>query len=727
MPIYYVRTDGSDLNTGLSDSAGGAFASVAKASLMVSPGDTVYVRAGVYSEAVKLSTSGTALNPITWIGERSGPSWLTIIDPGVGVSSGWVAAPEVGSGVYKHTSFPFIPGCITDANRQISQISPWGEAFGGAGSVTSWPGSLFWELKRTANDSTTYNVWRLMTIYYWGSLQAAWGYWSGTVYLRYRNGDNPNGKSLKATIASRVGSNPTDSWVVTVQVGGTASYPDGASVRLTGAYNVFRDFHVRGSNSALAITGSSCVGNQVHDNLIEHGGSPLHISFGASENLVYDNTIRGGRLFADFGAWAGTQASAPYSSLDNNAWGYGWHKRYEATPTFGLVDIYRAGNGNKFYGNALSDSSSGLGVSDYVTSPVTENTEIYDNTFDRMSSAAIALAGGDYNTRVFGNRVTNANFLVRFQNFSTAQPVKNRRQFFYRNTLNNPRYYGIPMYFHLGAGSAIPDLWIYHNTIHGGFYSALFTTPAVDTGYSGVRVFNNVLQSASESTSSGPFRGLPWVAGALSRFDNNLYTGTVTATWKGTGNLDNRPYQWTFSDPSVGVIDETFDMWEAGRAKPEGEPDSVTLEFNAWDIGSHEFVEGGAPPSTPPVYIQVLSPGYALQAGLVPVSFRLTRVGSTSGNLSVDYSVAGSAAPGEDYEALSGTATIPDASDHVDVVVQPLAPGSTVDETVDVTISPGAGYTVANPSAVSITIRTASTASSSFLPNPGQLAVRRFP
>lgn len=63
MATYYVRTDGSDSNTGTGPGTGQAWASVAKAlsATGISSGDTVYIAPGVYSSLINvLMTSATA-------------------------------------------------------------------------------------------------------------------------------------------------------------------------------------------------------------------------------------------------------------------------------------------------------------------------------------------------------------------------------------------------------------------------------------------------------------------------------------------------------------------------------------------------------------------------------------------------------------------------------------------------------------------------------------------
>ena len=63
---YYVRTDGSDSNTGTANSSGGAWLTIQKAVNTAVAGDTVTVVAGSYTKYVLSARSGTAGNPITF-------------------------------------------------------------------------------------------------------------------------------------------------------------------------------------------------------------------------------------------------------------------------------------------------------------------------------------------------------------------------------------------------------------------------------------------------------------------------------------------------------------------------------------------------------------------------------------------------------------------------------------------------------------------------------------
>jgi hypothetical protein len=66
---YYVRTDGSNANNGLTNSSGGAFLTIDYALDNADPGDIIRVQAGTYAARVTPAASGTSGNPITLVAD----------------------------------------------------------------------------------------------------------------------------------------------------------------------------------------------------------------------------------------------------------------------------------------------------------------------------------------------------------------------------------------------------------------------------------------------------------------------------------------------------------------------------------------------------------------------------------------------------------------------------------------------------------------------------------
>ncbi|HEY6206657.1 MAG TPA: Calx-beta domain-containing protein [Chthoniobacterales bacterium] len=87
-------------------------------------------------------------------------------------------------------------------------------------------------------------------------------------------------------------------------------------------------------------------------------------------------------------------------------------------------------------------------------------------------------------------------------------------------------------------------------------------------------------------------------------------------------------------------------------------------------------------------------------------TFRITRTGGCNGNaLSVFFTISGTATNGSDYKRLRSPATIPATRPAMNVAVKPI--DDTIpepDETVILTLSPNAGYTIGSPSTATVTI-----------------------
>lgn len=109
-------------------------------------------------------------------------------------------------------------------------------------------------------------------------------------------------------------------------------------------------------------------------------------------------------------------------------------------------------------------------------------------------------------------------------------------------------------------------------------------------------------------------------------------------------------------------------------------------------------------PALPQVSVRATSPE-AAEAGRVSGIFTITRTGATTQALAVNYTTGGSATSAADYIALSGSVTIPEGSSSATVTVTPkndTVPEDT--ETVVLTLSAAATYTVGSPSSATVTI-----------------------
>jgi hypothetical protein len=109
-------------------------------------------------------------------------------------------------------------------------------------------------------------------------------------------------------------------------------------------------------------------------------------------------------------------------------------------------------------------------------------------------------------------------------------------------------------------------------------------------------------------------------------------------------------------------------------------------------------------PALPTVTVVATDPT-ATEAGVTTGTFAVSRTGSTAAALTVHYTVSGTASPGSDYTALTGSVIIPAGSNSAVITVTPvndaLIEGA---ETVVVTLSAAATYVVWAPSVATVTI-----------------------
>jgi subtilase family serine protease len=100
----------------------------------------------------------------------------------------------------------------------------------------------------------------------------------------------------------------------------------------------------------------------------------------------------------------------------------------------------------------------------------------------------------------------------------------------------------------------------------------------------------------------------------------------------------------------------------------------------------------------------VASDPSATEAGRTTGTFTVARTGSTSASLTVLYTVGGTATPGLDYTALSGSVVIPAGASAAPIVVTPILDKLVEVESVVVTLATDAAYNITPPGAATVTI-----------------------
>ncbi|MEZ5387424.1 MAG: Calx-beta domain-containing protein [Prosthecobacter sp.] len=177
------------------------------------------------------------------------------------------------------------------------------------------------------------------------------------------------------------------------------------------------------------------------------------------------------------------------------------------------------------------------------------------------------------------------------------------------------------------------------------------------------------------------------LAGSISDDALPESTGAVAATW----SLVSGPASPVFTDAEKANTSVVFPA--AG---------TYTLRLTADDgevVTSDEVVVTATLPS-----VTVAATTAAAESGLSPGAFTLTR-NTTTGDLTVQFTLSGTAVEGTDYAAVGTSVLIPDGSATAAVTVTPLADAiAEGSETIILSLAADAAYTLGTPSSDQITL-----------------------
>ena len=142
-------------------------------------------------------------------------------------------------------------------------------------------------------------------------------------------------------------------------------------------------------------------------------------------------------------------------------------------------------------------------------------------------------------------------------------------------------------------------------------------------------------------------------------------------------------------------------------AMAEGGVGSSDITIRATDI-TGRTIDATFTVAVVGVSVEAVDDAGAEPAGLLPANpgvFRITRNGPTDSDLTVNYTIGGSAIHGSDFQTLPLTATIPAGQSFVDVTVDPLGDADNEgDETVVLTLALSNQYTIVGPASDTVTI-----------------------
>ncbi|MBT4820663.1 MAG: hypothetical protein HON70_33450, partial [Lentisphaerae bacterium] len=520
----HVVSGGAASGTGTPEAP---FSSIASALAVVQPGDTVRVGVGIHVGRVVVPVSGSADRPIVIRGERGvDGTWKAIIDSTTPLTVDWERAPEIGPGVYK-TPFPgFEPRQILVDSRFIPRI--WQDHMA--------DGSGFKGLAHPA-DHVIKTDYEKQDIDYWDTMEAMFGTREGVVYLRFRNGDDPNQKTLRGA-------------------------PAGGGVHIENqSHIVLRDLLIRGGENCVLISGPKATHNVVERCRLLNASNRVRITDGAAHNTIRENemSIEFYARTCRTGAWgcAPVNGVVPYEFRLKQQF-YRMYKLFfgpNATSDYG-VRLYQVGPGNEVCHNQLYRGGQGISVN------TGREVRIHHNMIRGFSSLGIICTLNRIeDVHVHENTVYDCNINLRIHHVNEANQPAPRSLYVYRNRFWNKPGVGTHIYFHYNAKPPIPPgdhprIGIYHNTFVGGRCGISVSGWADELG--GLRqtlVLNNIL-----ATGVGVWAARPFILGEgmTGMFDHNYLTGGfktnhpehdyTKAPWYGQQNVhrpDDTPWDAT--------------------------------------------------------------------------------------------------------------------------------------------------------------------------------------
>ena len=503
----YVSPDGNDKNSG---SAKAPFRTIGFAASKAKPGDTVKIGPGVYREQITFRKSGKKGAPITFAGTRGkNGEYLTIIEaPGILLDK-WVPAPEIAPEVWK-VKLVKRPDLITLDGKMIAFINASTMALPRWKDLPSELNeNMFWgkfgpNCKRLPGlDLLTLPKDILVRHRYFGKRKELFwpalgyvlsGWKDGFLYLRFANGEKPQGRKIVAS---------TGEGFVLNNV----------------SHLYFKDLHLRSCRRQFRLQGRSSH-NTIDSCLLMHGGARVRIDEGVTHTQVKNSIMTSGFIRDDLFGLRGSHDM-------RSCLVYTIFKYIIGTSLSDDVGVLHNGKFTRITGNVFLRGL--VGIRAYGP-----DIHVQDNVVREMASVGIST--GDACTGTFtGNLVMNCGIVLRIHHLRGKVGTK-REEFHYRNLYVQARHAGSQFFLHCASYEPNPDeakivkaaknapqtpltlvdpghIYIYHNTFWGGpDLGSNFTVRVIASKLKRVLPFfvvNNVIKGGPrmESRSQELFNG----------------------------------------------------------------------------------------------------------------------------------------------------------------------------------------------------------------------------
>lgn len=427
---YYVAQGGSNANPGTQSFP---WATVQHAANTAVAGDIVTIGPGLYFERVTITNSGTVSQPIIFQGTRgAGGSWDTIIDGSTSATGGWSSA---GNGIWS-ASLGSPQQLFADSDRKtLWRISDTNMGNGSGMTALQKPAN--------ATQGTAFG-----TVLYWDGIEALFGNLAGTTYVRFRNGDNPSTRGMRAA-------------------------PAGGVITINTKHNIIlKDLWIQGGQWGVDLKGGS-QNPQIQQCYIPGGQRSVTVT------NVSNAILSGSRLKAyaigtiDFPP--GDRDPSSYPRIVNR-WQYDTNKFLIGdTDTNDARIMIASGASNTLVtGNEIDNGMLGVQISETTTNSIFDG-----NYWHGFSDTAIYVYPDSATATARFNRFEDADHHFRFNNLH-----RDITFYIYANRFWQPWYNsggGGGKHVHFSPDTSQQTnatVWVYHNSFAGGGW-------ACDVGFEG--------------------------------------------------------------------------------------------------------------------------------------------------------------------------------------------------------------------------------------------------
>lgn len=597
---YYVSTNGNNAADG---SLSTPWSNIWYAAKTVAAGDTVIINAGEYNEYVTNTVSGTVGNPITFAGER-GPDgeWLTIIDPSVAFTNGWVLSPY-GSGVYMQTNMPFETHELTIDHKRVAfaytngylpaiKSSAYNDTTDLPSSSTNGSDLILLSYSSQVNQK----IYSLTNIVWWDTVGAFWMSTSSVCYLRLRDQSDPNGLNI------RCAQGYLNEW----------RYGKPAIKSYNKSYICWSNIAVRGSSMGISI--DLCDNWQVVSNYISNGSQRVLVG-----TDCHDIQFIGNDLTCNYYGYS--DSGAHNTSLTNSKWANRTHTytiaKYLMGPDLSTLDdsfvlANSLSNITLAFNHTYQTGGEGINCEGRVAQACT-NVLIYSNLVEHSSDVGILIAEGYTGVKVFDNQISDCNINFRAHHNNWANET-NRIVYAYRNRFGLTNSVGDHIYYHYNSGSPasyIPTWWFYHNSFSGGKSDIRVSMDDAMTsgGITNSHFINNVFSGTEFiETESMAGAGQEFLTNAAMVGDFaynmitppfNTYPTTNDPAWYAASNIKAASPVWTTNSvpdfvlpsgsPAINAaLDLTQPFTLQGIVYPALPTNSTVKVGPSWDMGALE-------------------------------------------------------------------------------------------------------------------------------------------